>query len=167
MKKKTLTPEQQAAKLARRERFKAIVKQVAEMTDEQRIALTQSVGAVLTVDGRALSVHNTCLLITQYPGVSLVGGFRQWLAQGRCVQKGQHGLMIWVPVRRKSKSVEETGDGEAEDQESQESRPGFIVGTVFDVKQTEMIKQQDPAPVIDLSAVSFTPAWRRAGRLIL
>jgi hypothetical protein len=161
MKTKTPNPEQQAAKLARRERFKAIVKQVAEMTDGQRVALTQSVGAVLSVDGRAMSLHNTCLLITQYPGVSLVGGFRQWLAQGRCVQKGQHGLMIWVPVRRKSKAVEETGDSEAEDRESQESQPGFIVGTVFDVKQPEALKEESPSPVIDLSAVAFTPAWRR------
>jgi hypothetical protein len=29
---------------------------------------------------------------------TIVGGFRQWLKQGRCVKKGEHRSDIWIPL---------------------------------------------------------------------
>jgi hypothetical protein len=52
------------------------------MTDDERAALVAHVGAVVTCEGRALSVHNSCLVLTQFPTASMVGGFRQWKAHG-------------------------------------------------------------------------------------
>jgi antirestriction protein ArdC len=170
MKKKTLNPEQQAAKLARRERFKALVKQVAAMTDEQRAQLTAKVGEVVTCEGRALSLTNTMLLLLQIPGASMVGGFRQWLKTGRCVRKGQHGAMIWVPlgVRKKEEAIEEADEPETPDEPAARAERHFIAGTVFDISQTEAITEAE-APAcqavaserrltIALDSVVFEPA---------
>src|SRR5712691_8342222 len=95
------TPEQKAAATERRARFTELANRVADMTDDERAALVAHVGAIVTCEGRALSVHNSCLVLTQLPTASMVGGFRQWKAHGRSVKKGEHGLMIWVPTSRK------------------------------------------------------------------
>ncbi|MCI0393196.1 MAG: ArdC-like ssDNA-binding domain-containing protein [Acidobacteria bacterium] len=129
------TDEQKAKAEARRAKFKELVKQVAEMTDEQRQELVNRIGAVPTCEGRALSFYNTCLLITQFPGVSLVGGFRQWLGQGRVVRKGETGLMIWFPqVSNRKQIAEGTAD---------EADLHFYMGTVFDVSQTMELAADD------------------------
>jgi hypothetical protein len=125
---KVATPEQKQKAAERRERFRAIAKQVSAMSEDQRAQLVASFGAIVTCEGRALSVHNSCLLITQRPGVSMVGGFRQWKDKGRSVRKGETGLALWVPTSRKN------AEGETE-----EERRGFIMGTVFDVSQTDEI----------------------------
>jgi len=134
--KRTLTPEQEAARAARREKFRALVKQVAAMSDEERAHLTCRVGAVLTCEGRALSLHNTCLLLMQCPSVSMVGGFRQWIKAGRVVRKGEHGQMIWLPLGAGKEADAETGEPGKEAGDLH-----FIIGTVFDVSQTQEIGQ--------------------------
>src|SRR5438067_10467069 len=103
------TAEQRARAAERRERFTALAGRVARMTDEERAALVAHVGAVVTCEGRALSAHNSCLVLTQLPTASMVGGFRQWQAHGRSVKKGEHGLMIWVPTTRKTDAEPTTG----------------------------------------------------------
>ena len=57
---------------------------------------------------------------------TIVGGFRQWLREGRAVRKGEHGLGILIPRFEKG----EGGDGPG-------SLNGFLYGTVFDVSQTD------------------------------
>ena len=139
---RTISPEQKAAKTARRERFRALVKQVAAMSDEERAQLIARAGAVVTCEGRTLSPVNTSLLLMQMPNASMVGGFRQWLKAGRCVNKGQHGAMIWVPTRMqnakcKMQNEQEGPAPEEEAQEAEQSRSThFIIGTVFDISQT-------------------------------
>lgn len=92
-------------------------------------AILERVGAVVTCEGRALSATNTMLCLMQLPGVSMVGGFKQWIRQGRAVMKGQHGVSIWIPCAgRKSE------DGEAE------GEMYFTSGTVFDISQTAAIE---------------------------
>ena len=118
----------------RRERFTALAKQVAAMMEDERTALVMKVGAIVTCEGHALSVHNTCLVLTQLPIASMVGGFWQWQDKSRRVKKGEHGLMIWIPTARKGKDAAATV---AEGDTSEEKRSGFIMGTVFDVTQTE------------------------------
>jgi hypothetical protein len=102
------------------------------MSDEQRAAMAAQMSAVVTVEGRALSLHNSCLVACQKPDATVLGGFGQWIKAGRCVRKGEHGLMIWAPTMRRTN--EPSPDAE---QESTTRRAGFIMVTVFDVSQTD------------------------------
>ncbi len=130
------TPEQKAKAAERREKFRLIAKRVAEMSDTDKAAMTTKIGAVLTCEGRALSLHNTLMLILQIPNVSMVGGFRQWLKAGRAVKKGEHGAMIWVRTGNKeaASDMPTTDCPKPETPGTDESR--FLIGTVFDVSQT-------------------------------
>lgn len=129
------TDEQKAKAAERREQFKRIAKAVSAMTDEQRRDLVDRCGAVVNCEARPLSLYNTCLLLTQNPTVSMVGGFRQWQSAGRQVRKGEHGLAIWIPTGIK----QEPEDGDEED------GVRFIMGTVFDVSQTDEILVEQAA----------------------
>lgn len=133
--RKPLTPEQIAKRDARRAKFKALWKQVGAMPEAERIKLADKAG-IVTCDGHALSGKNQCLVILQCPGVSVVGGFRQWLKHGRAVRKGEHGAMIWVPIGgRKSTGA----NGETVLEGGDETH--FTIGTVFDISQTEEFGQ--------------------------
>lgn len=131
--RKQPTAEQKAKAEARRARFRDLAKAVAEMTDEQRQQIVDKFGAVVTCDGRVLSHFNTCLVLSQTDGkASMVGGFNQWKDKGRSVRKGEHGLMIWIPSARKAEATATGEEGE--------TKLGFVMGTVFDVTQTEEIE---------------------------
>ena len=123
--KRTVTPEQQQAALERRQKFYALAKSISDMPEGERTALAAKFPVIATVEGRALSLHNQILVASQCPSATLVGGFRQWIAAGRAVMKGEHGLMIWIPRIPKQDDSGEIG-GEVR----------FIIGTVFDVSQT-------------------------------
>jgi hypothetical protein len=142
------TAQQKAAAAERRAQFTELANRVAEMTDDERAALVLKLGAIVTCEGRALSVHNSCLVLTQLPTASMVGGFRQWKAHGRSVKRGEHGLMIWVPTARKT-DAEPTASAvppaaDAEQPEGEAKRAGFVMGTVFDISQTETTPQREP-----------------------
>lgn len=138
----TMTREEKTAKAAeRRERFKELAKRIADIPPETRSAMAMESG-IRTIEGRALSPVNCCLILTQCPGASVVGGFRQWLAAGRCVAKGQHGLSLWIPTKRKTTN-EETGE--------ESEKAGFVMGTVFDIGQT--VPLEAGAPVEELAEV--------------
>ena len=137
MARREATPEQKQAAAERRERFRALAKQVAEWPEEQRAALVDRCGAVVTCEGRALSFVNTCLVLTQRPGASMVGGFAQWLKAGRCVRKGETGIGIWVPIAKEKPGEKAEPATHAEAAGGTDGgRPRFIMGTVFDVSQT-------------------------------
>ncbi len=147
------TEEQKAATAARKTRFREYVKQIAAMSDEQRNALVHRI-APTTCEGHALSVANMMLIALQLPSATLVGGFRQWRKQGRCVKKGEHGAMIWCPGKAKEEETPENGD------DAPEGKQFFIIGTVFDLLQTEEVgkkktdderfePKETEAPVID------------------
>ena len=127
------TAEQKARAAERRAAFRALCAQVAQMDEAQRGAIAAKYG-IVTVEGRALSVHNQVLVAQQHENPSIVGGFHQWLQAGRCVRKGEHGLCIWVPTARST--GRENGAGQQVDGDG-DSKPGFIMGTVFDISQTE------------------------------
>jgi len=134
--KRVPTEEQKAKAAERRERFRQIAKQVSQMTDEQRAAMTIKIGAVMTCQGHALSLNNTIILMMQIPNVSVVGGFRQWLSVGRAVKKGEHGAMIWVRTGNKT-AVSDTPTTDCPNPTGQvEDESRFLIGTVFDISQT-------------------------------
>jgi hypothetical protein len=128
---KQVTPEQKQKAIERREKFRALVRQVAQMSDSDREAMIMRVGAVVTCEGRELSPTNTMLCLMQCPGVSMVGGFKQWLRQGRAVSKGQHGIAIWIPCA-----------GKKSDEGEVETETYFTMGTVFDISQTQEIEME-------------------------
>ncbi len=71
------------------------------------------------------SLNNQLYILSQKPDVTTVHGLRGWNKAGRCVRKGEKGIKILQPIRRKK--------------EDKEERPclGFKVGYVFDLSQTE------------------------------
>lgn len=138
MSKRKLTPEQEAKRDERRAYFKGICQKIHAMTPDERAALgARMAGRVRTVEGRELSFHNQLLIALQRPGCTIVGGFRQWLGMGRCVQKGEHGIMIWVPcgARKADGAPDETPGPDACENERR-----FITGTLFDISQTAEVE---------------------------
>lgn len=125
-----LSAEEKAEKRAEKTaKMRELAKQVEAMTQEQREELA---GGVVTIEGHALSVCNACLVVSQNPTASVVGGFQQWIRAGRCVRKGEHGLMIWIPTKRKEDPNRQPGELSSTD-----DRQSFVIGYVFDVSQTE------------------------------
>lgn len=133
--KKKPTEEQKQKAAERRERFKALWKQVAAMPEEERVAKANELG-IINCNGNMLSPRNMMLLMLQRSNVTVVGGFRQWLKMGRVVRKGEHGLMIWVPAFTSGEANPEPAEQKDGETEAQPDRR-FIVGTVFDISQTD------------------------------
>jgi len=44
------------------------------------------------------SVHNVCLIASQRPDATRVAGFHAWRSLGRCVRKGEKGIVILAPI---------------------------------------------------------------------
>jgi hypothetical protein len=165
--KRSITPEQKARRDERKAQFKALWKRVADMPEAERLALSAKVG-IVTPDGHALSAHNQCLVAFQCSTATVVGGFRQWLKNGRQVRKGEHGAMIWVPIRVKSSDPSAPSeDGELREP-AVSAATKFIIGTVFDISQTMEKPAETPvtsAGAVDLDAVVFEPVPQPAQAL--
>jgi antirestriction protein ArdC len=129
---KTATAEQKQRAVEKRAKMRKLAAVVGKMTDEARLEMAARY-PISTIEGRALSPHNQCLLIMQANGAmpTVVGGFRQWKTAGRSVKKGEHGLSIWIPSTRKFDGLVLNGEKEPQDETY------FICGTVFDISQTE------------------------------
>jgi hypothetical protein len=140
--RRTPTPEQKAKAEARRNQFRELTKKVAAMSEAERMQLFERCGAIVTCEGRALSPVNSCLILSQCGTASMVGGFWQWKRNGRRVMKGQTGLGLWIPTSGKGGEDLPTAEARQVERESgAEVKTGgrrrFIVGTVFDISQTE------------------------------
>lgn len=118
------------------------------MPELDRITAANKLGLV-TCEGHSLSVGNQLLIALQLPGASVLGGFRHWLKHGRCVKKGEHGAMIWVPCggRRNDQPLDGSASNSAvaDVQPAGDSDSRFIVGTVFDIGQTAELDANDTA----------------------
>jgi len=137
MKRRELTAEQTEQAAERRERFRELARAVSAMTPEQRVEIVNG-SDLRTIEGHPLSLHNTCLILSQCPAASLVGGFRQWKAVGRAVRKGEAGLMIWIPGRTPEDPHRQDGETAGRDDKQR-----FFHGTVFDVSQTDEATPDD------------------------
>jgi N-terminal domain of anti-restriction factor ArdC len=100
--------------------------------------LEQAIGAIhdsesfrhyLDVQSRfhTYSFGNALLILAQRPDATRVAGYNTWLQLHRQVRRGEKGIRIVVPMRRKAN----------EDDQDDESRLFFGTGTVFDVSQTD------------------------------
>src|SRR5437660_7609570 len=73
-----------------------------------------------------------CLLIAyQRPDATYVAGFHKWLALGRHVRRGEHGIAILAPI------VARKHDAETTDDEPERVVRFFRPAYVFDVTQTD------------------------------
>ena len=128
--KQALTAEQKQATAERRDRFKALVKKVAAMTSDERKKLVATTPGIMTVERHTLSPVNSILIMMQNPEATIVGGFNQWIKNGRTVRKGEHGFSIWIPL---NKTGAETN--------VQPDELHFGSGTVFDITQTKELQE--------------------------
>jgi len=129
------------------------------MSEAERLALAAGC-QITTVEGRELSPRNQLLVMLQLQGraVTLVGGFRQWLAAGRCVRKGERGASIWIPTGKgDSGDAGAAPGGEREPTGEELDKLRFVTGTVFDISQTE--------PASDHAAAA--PITNERGELLL
>jgi hypothetical protein len=135
--KSELTEAQKKSSAERKEKMKALVKQIGAMPKADREALAMKVCHVITCEGRGLSLHNQCMIALQSPFATIIGGFQQWRKAGRSVKKGEHGFVIWAPIHPGANADPDmqppTDEGE------KPARPRFILVTMFDVAQTEDI----------------------------
>ena len=138
--RRRLSHTQIASRDARRKSFDVLVQEIAAMSDADRHAMADQMAGAVTVEGHALSLHNACLIFRQRRYATIVGGFRQWLAHGRVVRKGEHGMMILAPRKGKTATGPDQQEEGAED--SQTGRLGFIPVTVFDIAQTEAVESR-------------------------
>ena len=127
---KTLTPEQQEKRDARRANFKALLEHLKEMNDADRIQFSSS--SIINPDGHVLSPVNTILINLQRPGCTVVGGFHQWRKYNRHVVKGERGISIWYPKNAPKNDDEEIPD-----------KILFSSITVFDVTQTSEFREEE------------------------
>ena len=114
------------AKKAKTKELQAWLKGLSE---DQRQEIAAKMGAT-TIEGRVLSPVNQCLIYTQYPNATILGGYQQWQRAGKQVKKGSQGISIWIPTKKKA----ETEDGE--------EKTRFFLISMFDISQTEEIEQR-------------------------
>jgi len=128
--KRILTAEQKQATAERRDRFKALVKKVVAMTPDERKELVATTPGIMTVERHTLSPVNSILIMMQNPEATIVGGFNQWIKNGRTVRKGEHGCSIWIPLNKTGAETNEQPD-----------ELHFGSGTVFDITQTKELEE--------------------------
>jgi hypothetical protein len=104
------------------------------------------------------SISNTMLIWLQRPAATQVAGFRTWLSLGRHVRKGEKGIRIFAPMRRRK--TPSADDEETEEPDGREIRRlRFRAVSVFDISQTEGADLAHP-PVTPLSG-DDTSLWAR------
>jgi len=148
--------ERREAAETRRKELKDLSATIKAMTELERLELIQTYGAK-TCEGHTLSDKNTLLLIMQARALhaecpTVVAGFKQWKRNGRTVRKGQHGLSIYVPCKRKA---EKNDDGD------EKPRKTFFKSVrVFDITQTEESGTGEAAPAATPDKVDAAPPSR-------
>lgn len=126
--------EKDAYRKEKREHAAAIVKLVKALQERAKVdPADREIVLKAVATFHSYSMANAMLIYVQKHDAMFVAGFHQWAKHGRRVCKGEHGLLIWIPT-----GVSKKG----EDQPVTVEEPtGFIMGTVFDIGQTEPIAQ--------------------------
>lgn len=94
---------------------------------------------------KVYSINNTILIVAQRPTATMVMGFKEWQKLGRFVNKGEKGLRILAPTKRKlemEKIDPETKKPLRDEKgeiitEKKDVISGFNMVSVFDVSQTD------------------------------
>jgi hypothetical protein len=117
---------------------KAVNEATQTMSETETVTVKPPI-EIVTTEGHALALKNTIFLLGQClpkeMTPTIVGGFRQWRAQGRTVKKGEVSLKIFAPAMRKTK------DGQGD----KEKEMYFRLVSVFDISQTVEIGSESEA----------------------
>src|SRR5579862_6718561 len=120
------------------------IKQALETLEQGIDVITSSetFAAYLTLLSKlhSYSAQNALLIYLQRPDASMIAGYRRWQELGRQVKKGEKGITILVPYKRKRPP-------ETEEEEERVILSGFGIGHTFDVSQTEGAPLPEP-PVV-------------------
>lgn len=164
---KQLNEHQLATRDERRARFQELIKQLSELSDEERAARLKGLGFLKLSTQAPYSPANSLLIAFQANGThpTILGGFAEWLKKGRAVRKGEHGYMIWIPIGTRKEEVPAINEhGELTTMlkdSSQDVR--FFIGTVFDISQTEEKPSDDRSSQHDCSSneKGEEPKWQQ------
>lgn len=90
------------------------------------------------------SFGNQLLISAQFPGATLVAGYRGWQARGRQVRRGERGIWIWGGRSYRRTTTEEDSD----DESASKATTGvyFFPVSVFGISQTDPIEGRDETP---------------------
>jgi hypothetical protein len=116
--------------LSRKEKTISLIKKYKALSIEQIEALSKFV-IVSIENNRAYSGRNQQLIAMQLNNPTICGGFHQWRIRSRKVKKGEHGALILYPV------------GTKKDSEDDEEPTNFFSAVVFDISQTEELKEDE------------------------
>lgn len=101
------------------------------------------------------SERNALLIAMQCPTATDVSGFKAWRARGRCVRKGEKGIQILAPAGAyadKAEGAVQPAESTGQDgQTGEKVRLRFRIAYVFDIAQTDPIKEK-PAAEIDANS---------------
>ena len=75
------------------------------------------------------SERNAMLIAMQDPDATDVSGFKAWIGRGRCVRKGEHGLMILAPTGTDAGKGAEGGDATADPAGGADGAEGSTAGS--------------------------------------
>lgn len=89
---------------------------------------------------------NVALILAQRPDATMVAGFHAWLKLHRYVKKGERGITIIVPMRRKARDEDESDAADADAGTNWNGSVFFGTGYVFDVSQTD----GEPLPQVEV-----------------
>ena len=108
------------------------------LMDELSLGHSEALKHYLTVMARfhKYSWGNCLLIYSQRPQATHVAGFHSWLKLGRCVRKGEKGIVILAPMVGRKKSDDQL----TEDEKTRLF--GFRAAHIFDLSQTD----GDPLP---------------------
>lgn len=122
-----------------KEKARTLANQIAAMSDEQKASWMARV-PVLTTEGKPISGKNHMLAAMQRDDATMVAGFRQWLALGRAVRKGETALYIFAPSGRKPEASAPSGETAGDDSSAVGASIRFLLVPVFDVAQTDPVE---------------------------
>jgi len=75
-------------------------KMIKEVSEDIKAGKVEGVQAI-SVTGIPYSTFNQCFIAHQLGPKGVYGGYRQWIANGRKVKKGEHGYSIILPMKKK------------------------------------------------------------------
>jgi hypothetical protein len=104
------------------------------------------------------SFGNVFLILSQRPDATHVAGYSTWKQLGRQVRRGESGIRIITPMRRRSVDTPEDDEGSTE----RTPYPSFGTGTVFDIAQTE----GEPLPHVEVPILDGERGRELYGHLV-
>jgi antirestriction protein ArdC len=80
------------------------------------------------------------MIFMQNAEATICAGFNKWKAEGRMVRKGEKGIKIFAPTKKKVR--DENGNVVKDSKGEDEEEAGFIMVTVFDIAQTDPVEEE-------------------------